>query len=1799
MKQMSRIVMALLLAACMLFGSTVFSVAAEMDDVIIGSDILPESNVQSVIDFNNNQVAMKNGKLIPQTVVKNPESDGPDNIYYMDTDLYVTSDPTTGKPLVQPANANDYQYKFDMFGGNGRFYAPREVSANVPGKSADDTCLVFSYDPAKDKSEQREGNWGASDLAILTQKFVSQKIPSSASKVTYVNLAYDYVEVSFDVFFHNPQGNFLVSLENDTNNESAKFYLMIIDTEGNLYLRESSGSPSMDINSYDRKIGQLALDSWNTVTVTFYPQKGTIGYYDYWISLNGEELTRDGTTTYMSTVVDNASFLNQKTALKLTMGTGETEPTAKTYWALDNVTFESFDYLNEPDDVDTRLPQMDFALDSENVIDDFGDALAGVSAEEDGSFTLALAENAAAHLHLYKSRLPALLYDRVNNFFTLDFEVYGNHPFSMQFYGVEFVMPAEGLAADTWNKVSLQVTISEYNTILVKLNDTYINGNFTFDTEPVFSVRPHWEEGVEGEMKLQNIVLKEQVYKLTATEEIHEVDIWDSSFFSADSIINMSDKFTSVNGSPVLQFDQVSGASSRDPLFQVKGAYESEDGQFKLSLSDGGFTVKGQKVSLLLYRKNGNAYLSSDRVSDTFTVTFAVYGNPAISLSLYGQPIPVSGLAADKWNTVTVSVVKASDTEDTVSVNGIQDTALRAENPVLSILLPAGEEVQIKDIALKETVTKDVYYVSIGGQKIALSEARTNYLRYQWAKRFSANEVKAFEYGTVDRRAVRPVGDVQFDTDTYYYKNPVTIASWGSTVTPAVACDVNYWMNNKSSISEETGLETNGYLLGYTTIYMEDSAVVTQMYAQGKDGKTDLWHTSGVQFNFFKQDGVKAMDQDYVSEYFRASLSFWYDSVTFPDAGAEYRLGGENSRKDDLTDTDTLGSRYMTGQKMFRVETTDAGPRLIISTDRYGVAKPGEAGYRTEADDNYMLTQTTPSKDANGNYRTFESHVFVTNPLADALPEGESTLSVELQDGWNTLEMEFKKVHTATARDKRNNDDGSVTIFEMSHHIFEVRYIVNGDYVYHTPSDMECGNLFYFDNGLDPTSQGVYMQITAPLHSIGTEMPTELERTKYKSLKLEFLHDEEISVNSYEKGTEAEDVIRATDFVVNMEDDLRALAESEQAVEKARKALEEAQTKADIFACQNELRRVENAHSELVAAVNRRMTSVRKSGNVTFVDRNDRLLIDHLEDGSVAEVLYAFEEGEIGDVMTFDFSLYRGLLFDGSSAQTKDSTSPEVEVFVGNKVVMKIDPMGVVTTDGIVAECKASGWNNISVALEKANGIYLLTAYVNGEIVSFRIVTDVEQIPFVGVRTKGDTGDACRLDNLAVSTTNIPTSLIYMHPVTYVTGEGQMATDMGEGYHIVGDKTEVFPTVGAENALFGGWYFDEAFTSKAKLVRASYTKPVTLYAKYNYLVSYTLPDSMADSEVKPPRSTVAYGETAIPQISGVVEYWYACVNGEDIYVKGGELYNVQSNVTFEGIVKGDGKTVENADFAVAVLSIDLTDRYENIAEGVKKAEALYLLADPTHEQVVKYRNKLDTVIAEEMQAREDMARDYLALFAILEDKEKTYAERLEAYRQMDVYVYENNAEGKTFRDFVDMTVPGVFEANSDLATHSRSLERAKDACVELVLAVEGFKKAQAEGNITTMLQKFNYASLVSKAYDTCMLDLIRHAVETYDDLSLADFVDVVLRDNAEDKMKVIPTELLAGGITEYLSVAKDIIDGYNGTVEAVNGDMLGAHQVADSFTAGVYNASAEKAPAAIVALLDRFKEELEALLERS
>ena len=641
-------------------------------------------------------------------------------------------------------------------------------------------------------------------------------------------------------------------------------------------------------------------------------------------------------------------------------------------------------------------------------------------------------------------------------------------------------------------------------------------------------------------------------------------------------------------------------------------------------------------------------------------------------------------------------------------------------------------------------------------------------------------------------------------------------------------------------------------------------------------------------------------------------------------------------------------------------------------------------------------------------------------------------------------------------------------------------------------------------------------------------------------------------------------------------------------------------TSAEIFASENEYRRAEKAYNDLNATVTRRMVYAKRLGDVSFVDRNDRLLIDHNADGTGAEVLYNFAAGEIGDVMTFDFSLYRGLVFDGSSAATKDASAPAFEVFVGSEVLLTIDENGVITTDSVVAQCKDSGWNNISVALEKMNGIWYLTAYVNGEIVSFRIVTGATEISNVGIRSKGDAGDAYRLDNLAVSVSNIPTSVIYMHPVTYITGEGEMSFAAGEGYHIVGSKQESFPTVGCENALFDGWYFDAEYTSKAKLVRASYTKPVTLYAKYNYLVSYAFPDSMAGSEVKPPRATVSYGDIAIPQISGVVEYWYAVVDGQDIYVKGGDIYNVHTNVNFMAVT-AEGKA--KADFAVAVLGIDMADRYENIAEGVKHAEALYAALsaeDKLDAQVLKYRAVLDTTVSAEMADREAMAEAYLAYFTILSDKTKSYEERLEAYRQMDVYAYESDPDGKTFRDYVDMTVPGVFEANSDLATHSRTLEKAKDACLELVMAVEGYRKAQADGALTTMLSKFTYASLVTKAYNTCMTDLLKHAVETYENLSVADFVDVTLRDSAEDQMKVIPTVLLEGGITEYLAQAKSIIDDYNGTATQINSDLLGAHQVADSFTSGVYSGSPKhEIPTAVVALLDRLKEQLDALFGRA
>ena len=1794
--------MALMLAATLFVGSVVFSSAtqgagaANDIEVPIGSGVLPEERNHSLIDFNSNKIVYgRNGKTMNQTYINYYlDSESADEIWYMDTDLYVGEN-----PVKTPSFSDDYQYMWDMFSSNGRYYAHREV-ASVGGKGAIDTCLQFRYDPATDRSEERT-HWGESDLSVMTQKFVSEKVVSSSS-IDYVQTSYDYVEVSFDLFFYNPQACFVFGLENRYATKAAtgpSFYLMVIDTDGKVYLRESSGSSSMEVASYDKEIGQLNVGEWNSFTVTFYPQVGTVGYYNYWISMNGEQLTNEGTTTYMSSWIDNASFLHKDTLLKFAMGGTETEPTAATYWAIDNIDFQTYDYLNEPAEGEANLPEMETEY-VQNLVAIPESAITGnvETVPGSGEYSLMSGDAVGAYLHLYKSALEGLTYHRVNNDFSLDFKVYGSTPFKMQFYGATFDGPTS-LVADQWNEIHLVFTVSNQN-IVATLNGVQIDAEFFFEDEPVFAILPQYQapeaepaEGAETEpvviMQIKDIRLEETIYRLKTETKPADQLVWDSNGFNANDVINMTDEFTVINGNVALQFDKVSDeASALDPNYQVKGSYEN--GSFKLTIIDGGFIVKGQKVDLLLYRQNGNPYLSGSRVADNFTITFKVFGNPAISLKLYGEEIAVSGLAADVLNTVTVKVEALPDgMQDKVTVNGVEHTLTRAENPVFSILLPENEEVQIQSMSLVEHIEKEVYFIKIDGQFAELSDARVNYLVYQWEKRYTISTKRPFEYGTVDRRAVRPVGEVQFDTDTYYHKHGVTVAGWGSTVTPAVACDVNYWMSNKSSL-DANGNETNSYLMGYADIYMENAAVVTQMYAQGKDGKTGLHHTSGVQFNFFRADGVKSMKQDYVTEYFRATLSFWYDSVTFPDAGAEYRLGAENSYGDHTSDTDTRGSRYMTGQVMFRVETTDAGPRLIIPTDRYGYAVEGDAGYRLTADDNYMLSQATPSTDANGNTLINQTHVFVTNPLSElAACQQTGNLSFELQEGWNTLELEFKKVHSSTANDLRGNADGSTTTFEMNHHIFEVRYAVNGDYLYHTPEDKAYGNLFYFDNGLDPSSQHVYMQITAPLYSNGTELPSELERTKYKSLKLEFLSDQEIDVNSYEKGTDADDVIRYTDFVTNMIEDALAKREAED-------ILAQAIAGGDL----NDIRRAQKALDDLNAIITKRQLSVSLSakGAVSLMDINDRLVVEHKADNSTAEIFYPFAAGEINDVMTYDFSYYCGEVYDGdtSSSPTKAVQSPKLEVFVGDTVLMTIKENGSVYVGGKpVAECKTSGWNNLSVVLEKYNGEFLLTAYVNGEIVSFRIASGVDAIANVGVRTIGNTGDGCRFDDFAVSTTNIPTGVVYMHPITYVLGNGQMAYDPGVGYHVVGSEQALLPSVGMDNALFGGWYFDPEFTSKATQIRASYTKPVILYAKYNYVVSYDLPQDLKDQGVNAPRDTIAYGNITLPQITGVVEYWHANVNGQDVYVKGGETYNVSSNVTFMA-VSGEGKA--KAEFVLSVLNISFEDRYEIILESVKTANSLYAnLTDAEKAEVQSYRDYLDQDVANELNARLALAEQYLALFAILADKNATYADRLAAYEAMDVNPYNGNTEGKTFRDFVDMTIPGVFEANGDLATHSRTLERAKEACIQLVLAVEGYKNAAATGKLSSMQAKFNYASLVSKAYNTATAPAIRYAVETYLALSMADFEGIVLRDTYEDNMKVIPTAL-DGDINAYLAAAKDILTGYNTIVEQVNNDMLGAHQVADSFTTGVFSAAENRVPAAIVALLDRCKEELEALLEQ-
>ena len=145
MKRMTRIVMALMLATALFVSGAVLSSATQgagaANDikVPIGSGVLPEERNHSLIDFNSNKIAYGNkGKTMNQTYINYYlDSESADEIWYMDTDLYVGEN-----PVKKPAYDGDYQDMWDMFSSNSRYYAHREV-ASVGGKGTIDTCLQF------------------------------------------------------------------------------------------------------------------------------------------------------------------------------------------------------------------------------------------------------------------------------------------------------------------------------------------------------------------------------------------------------------------------------------------------------------------------------------------------------------------------------------------------------------------------------------------------------------------------------------------------------------------------------------------------------------------------------------------------------------------------------------------------------------------------------------------------------------------------------------------------------------------------------------------------------------------------------------------------------------------------------------------------------------------------------------------------------------------------------------------------------------------------------------------------------------------------------------------------------------------------------------------------------------------------------------------------------------------------------------------------------------------------------------------------------------------------------------------------------------------------------------------------------------------------------------------------------------------------------------------------------------------------------------------------------------------------
>lgn len=1173
-------------------------------------------------------------------------------------------------------------------------------------------------------------------------------------------------------------------------------------------------------------------------------------------------------------------------------------------------------------------------------------------------------------------------------------------------------------------------------------------------------------------------------------EDAYET-VWESTV-DANDILNLREDMTIINTEYALQLPGMAGANYRDPASQVKGAYHSADSDYQIVLADDGSVTimkkgEGNAITLPLYKKSGNINLKGDKIGAAYQISFEYNfsSEAALALSLNGKALNVPSVSLTGWNRVTVTVDGANATVSVAGSAAITESIPTDTNtPAFAILLPDGKAVSVRSFSLTEKTTANKYYVTIGGTKIELNAARAKYLLFL---QDTSEDNSAIKHDTLERTGSRPVGTVYFDSDKYYYDTSInaSIRTWGTCITNH-RCDITYWGTSAKSPDAVTGEETNSLLNGkaYTKIDHNEGAMVIGLNNVG----VEHWFTYGFQSNLKKADGLLDMPRDYIDEYFRYSFSIWYDPNTFV-----------GTTDDDETRVFTFS---MAEGHQYSADVTKDGDR-----NEYGDNK---LGGQTLFTINYEGTLTIPApKYAHGIGFNYNDESKTMTGLSE-------DIEVQLENGWNTISMVFKKLgDTVRTEDVTGVDPETGLVLapasrELKHTFFDLQYDINGDVIYHNKEDLANGMHFVFDNGLDPTAQGMYFFGNASLYSQGNEKASELERISIRGIKMEACEDKVIDVNCYIKGTAGDEVLKYTDF-------------------------------------SGKAGRVD--------------PTVKADGNVTFVNENDKLVVTHKADATLAQIGYFFDTNMLDKHLTFDVSVFADFVGDVADNYDQPMVLPEGGVKLkastdaGELVLLSIDKEGKIygASGELLGLCLDRGWNNLSATVEKMEGKTYLTIYVQGEILSFREEIAANSVTAFYVETQGNENQAVKLDNMAVANDYVPTSIVYMMPVVYETNGGALSGGLFEEIHFIGQGNKLFASAGKEAAEFIGWYYDQAFTAKANRVKASYTAPVVLYAKYNYQVSF----GGATATV------YNYGNIELPRVAGV--YYWRDANGT--YYAPGATYFVSAATAFTAVSASSAEGTAITDFVVKVNGIDKTANYEDIFAGVfgtddlKGALELYnALPDAvkTNEDVVAAKQILDELQGI-LLAKENDAKAYIAQFDIVKDATldfiTRYTKLLEMYNPNDLD--ENGDLKEQWRHRVDPTYPGIFEVNDQIMNYLRTFERVAEVIVDLSDALYFYANindadAPWAGEVLTDIQKKYLA-----ANDLYLVLKECFAI----DAKLVETYTITADDYAAMKDGTAKTYL------EYKAAAESVINGsYNDRFAIYNQEIFDANAAVGSIS---------------------------------